>query len=160
MYGLSLGCTYLNVRLLARSQCAYERSCDRPVWSTFPLVFIGPRENDEPISKSHVAAHVSRALPPHPEQWLKNFLPTCFLPNITKVQSQCNTSDTKFSPNAQLLQQPTLHHLSLLGYQRSTLHPAYLYQKNERALPRNLHQFLFSPVIMHVIALSVAWCLL
>jgi hypothetical protein len=53
-----------NARLLARSQFASERSCDRPTRSRFSMVFLGPRENVELVPKFHVALHASHAALP------------------------------------------------------------------------------------------------
>jgi hypothetical protein len=43
-----------NAGLLARSQFAYERFCDLPPRSRFPVVFLGLRANAELVSKIHV----------------------------------------------------------------------------------------------------------
>jgi hypothetical protein len=48
-----------NARLLARSQFAFGRSCDRPTRSRFSVVFLGPRANAELIPKFHFAQHAS-----------------------------------------------------------------------------------------------------
>jgi hypothetical protein len=45
--------------LLARSQFASGRSCDRPTRSRFSVVFLGPRANAESVPKFHVALHAS-----------------------------------------------------------------------------------------------------
>jgi hypothetical protein len=59
-----------NAGLLARSQFASGRSCDRPARSSFSVVFLGPRANAELVPKFHVALHDSHeALPPK-----KNFM--------------------------------------------------------------------------------------
>jgi hypothetical protein len=50
-----------NAGLLARSQFASERSCDRPTRSRFSVVFLGPRANAELVPKFHVALHASHA---------------------------------------------------------------------------------------------------
>jgi hypothetical protein len=50
-----------NTRLLARSQFAYRRSCNRPIRSTFSVVFLGPRANANLVLKFHVALHASHA---------------------------------------------------------------------------------------------------
>jgi hypothetical protein len=47
--------------LLARSQFASGRSCDRPTRSRFSVVFLGPRANAELVSKFHIALHASLA---------------------------------------------------------------------------------------------------
>jgi hypothetical protein len=50
-----------NAGLLARSQFASGRSCDRPTRSRFSGVFLGPRANAELAPKFHVALHASHA---------------------------------------------------------------------------------------------------
>jgi hypothetical protein len=50
-----------NAGLLARSQFASGRSCDRPTRSRFSVVFLGPRANTELVPKFHVALHASHA---------------------------------------------------------------------------------------------------
>jgi hypothetical protein len=50
-----------NGGLLARSQFASVRSCDRPTWSRFSVVFHGPRANAELVPKFHFALHASHA---------------------------------------------------------------------------------------------------
>jgi hypothetical protein len=55
---------YLNAGLLARSQYAFGRSCDRPTRSSFSVVFLGPRANAELVPKFHVALHASHAALP------------------------------------------------------------------------------------------------
>jgi hypothetical protein len=50
--------------LLARSQFASERFCDRPTLSRFSVVFLGPRANTELVPKFHVALHTSHAALP------------------------------------------------------------------------------------------------
>jgi hypothetical protein len=53
-----------NTGLLARSQFASGRSCDRPTRSRFSVVFLGPRANAELVPKFHVALHASHAALP------------------------------------------------------------------------------------------------
>jgi hypothetical protein len=53
-----------NAGLLARSQFAFGRSCDRPTRSRFSVVFLGPRANAELVPKFHVALHATRAVLP------------------------------------------------------------------------------------------------
>jgi hypothetical protein len=53
-----------NAGLLARSQFASGRSCDRPTRSRFSMVFLSPRANAELVSKFHVALHASHAALP------------------------------------------------------------------------------------------------
>jgi hypothetical protein len=48
-----------NAGLLARSQFASGRSCDRPTRSRFPVVFLVPRANTELVPKFLVALHAS-----------------------------------------------------------------------------------------------------
>jgi hypothetical protein len=49
----------INAGLLARSQFASGRSCDRPVQSRLSVVFLGPRANAESVPKFHIALHAS-----------------------------------------------------------------------------------------------------
>jgi hypothetical protein len=53
-----------NAGLLARSQFAPGRSCDRSTRSRFSLVFLGPRANAELVTKFHVSLHASHAALP------------------------------------------------------------------------------------------------
>jgi hypothetical protein len=55
----------VNVGLLARSQFASGRSCNRPTRLRFSVVFLRPRANAELIPKFHVALHASM----QPSQW-------------------------------------------------------------------------------------------
>jgi hypothetical protein len=50
--------------LLARSQFASGRSCDRPTRSRFSVVSLGPRANAELVPKFHVALYASHATLP------------------------------------------------------------------------------------------------
>jgi hypothetical protein len=50
-----------NAGLLARSQFASRRSCDRPTRSRFFVVFLRPRANAELVPKFHVALYASHA---------------------------------------------------------------------------------------------------
>jgi hypothetical protein len=50
--------------MLARSQFASGRSCDRPTRLRFSVVFLGPRANAESVPKLHVALHASHAALP------------------------------------------------------------------------------------------------
>jgi hypothetical protein len=50
--------------LLARSQFASGRSCDRPTRSRFSVIFLGPRANGELVPKFHVALYASHAALP------------------------------------------------------------------------------------------------
>jgi hypothetical protein len=47
----------VNAGLLARSQFASGRFCDRPTRLRFSVVFLGPRANAELIHKFHVTLH-------------------------------------------------------------------------------------------------------
>jgi hypothetical protein len=47
--------------LLARSEFASGRPCDRPTRSRFSVVFLSPRANAELIPKPYVALHASHA---------------------------------------------------------------------------------------------------
>jgi hypothetical protein len=53
-----------NAGLLARSQFASGRSCDRPTGSRFSVVILGLRANAELVPKFHVALHASHAALP------------------------------------------------------------------------------------------------
>jgi hypothetical protein len=53
-----------NAGLLATSQFASGRSCDRPTRSRLSVVFLGPRTNAELVSKFHIALHASHAALP------------------------------------------------------------------------------------------------
>jgi hypothetical protein len=53
-----------NAGLMARSQFAFGRSCDRPTRSRFSVAFLGPRANAELVPKFHVALHASHAALP------------------------------------------------------------------------------------------------
>jgi hypothetical protein len=53
-----------NARLLARSQFASGRSCDRSTRSRFSVVFLCPRVNAGLVPKFHVALNASHAAPP------------------------------------------------------------------------------------------------
>jgi hypothetical protein len=53
-----------NAGLLARSQFASGRFCDRPTRSRFSVVFLGPRAIAELVPKFHVALHASHAALP------------------------------------------------------------------------------------------------
>jgi hypothetical protein len=53
-----------NAGLLARSQFASGRSCDRPTRQRFSVVFLGSRANFESVPKFHVALHFSHAALP------------------------------------------------------------------------------------------------
>jgi hypothetical protein len=59
--GTNVRTRVLNVGLLARSQFASGRSCDRPNRSRFSVVFLGPRANAELVPKFQVAQHASHA---------------------------------------------------------------------------------------------------
>jgi hypothetical protein len=59
--GINVRARVLNDGLLARSQFASGRSCDRPTRSRFSVVFLGPRANAELLPKFHVALHASNA---------------------------------------------------------------------------------------------------
>jgi hypothetical protein len=50
-----------NPGLLARSQFASGRSCDRPTRSSISVIFFGLRANAELVPKFHVALHASHA---------------------------------------------------------------------------------------------------
>jgi hypothetical protein len=59
--GTNVRARIFNAGLLARSQFASWRSCNRPTLSRFSLVFLGPRANAKLVPKFHVALHASHA---------------------------------------------------------------------------------------------------
>jgi hypothetical protein len=103
--------------LLARSQFASGRSCDRPTRSRFSVVFLGPRANAELVHKFHVALHASHAAfpmvtskffaltqpvnPPNAKKKL-NFNSTVYMLTLTRrTNGQCLgtfKTDNKFCP--------------------------------------------------------------
>jgi hypothetical protein len=62
--GTNVRARVFNARLLAISQFASRRSCDRPTWSRSSVTFLGPRANAKLASKFHVAQHASHAALP------------------------------------------------------------------------------------------------
>jgi hypothetical protein len=62
--GTNIRVRIFNAELLARSQFASGRSCDRPTRSRFSVAFLGPRANAELVPKFHVALHASHAALP------------------------------------------------------------------------------------------------
>jgi hypothetical protein len=62
--GANVKALVFNAKLLARSQFASGRSCDRPARSRFSMVLLGPRANAEIVFKLHVALHASHAALP------------------------------------------------------------------------------------------------
>jgi hypothetical protein len=62
--GTSVRARIFNAGLLARSQFAFGRSCDRQTRSKFSVVFLGPRANAELVAKFHIALHASHAVLP------------------------------------------------------------------------------------------------
>jgi hypothetical protein len=62
--GTNVRARVLNAGLLARSQFASGRSCDRPTRSRFSVGFFGPRANAELVPKFHVAFYASHAALP------------------------------------------------------------------------------------------------
>jgi hypothetical protein len=59
--GTGVRARVFNAGLLARSQFASERSCDRPTRARFSVVFLGPRANAELVPKFHVTLYASHA---------------------------------------------------------------------------------------------------
>jgi hypothetical protein len=59
--GTNVRVRVFNAELLASSQFASGRSCDRPTRSRLSVVFLGPRANAELVLKFHVALHASHA---------------------------------------------------------------------------------------------------
>jgi hypothetical protein len=62
--GTNVSVLGFNAGLLARSQFASERSCDRTTRSRFSVGFLGPRAIAELVPKFHVALHASHAALP------------------------------------------------------------------------------------------------
>jgi hypothetical protein len=62
--GTGVGARGFNAGLLARSQFASGRSCDRPTQSSFSVVFLGPTANAELVPKFHAALHASHVTLP------------------------------------------------------------------------------------------------
>jgi hypothetical protein len=62
--GTNVRACIFNAGLLARSQFASGRSCDRPTQSRFSVVLLGPRANAELVPKFHIALHASHAALP------------------------------------------------------------------------------------------------
>jgi hypothetical protein len=60
--GTNVRARRVNAALLARSQFASGRSCDRPTRLRFSVVFLGPRANAELVPKFHVALHAPMQL--------------------------------------------------------------------------------------------------
>jgi hypothetical protein len=58
--GTNVRARVFNAGLLASSQFASARSCDRQTRSRFSVVFLGPRANAESVPKFHVALHASK----------------------------------------------------------------------------------------------------
>jgi hypothetical protein len=61
--GTNVRACRFNAGLLARSQFASGRSCDRKTLPRFSVDFLGPRANAELVPKFHVALHASYAAP-------------------------------------------------------------------------------------------------
>jgi hypothetical protein len=62
--GTSVRARVFTAGLLARSQLASGRSCDRSIRIRFSVVFLGPRANAELVSKFHTAQHASHSALP------------------------------------------------------------------------------------------------
>jgi hypothetical protein len=62
--GTNVRARVFNVGLLARSQFASRRSCDRPTRPRFSVIFLGPRANAELVAKFHIGLHASYAALP------------------------------------------------------------------------------------------------
>jgi hypothetical protein len=62
--GTNVRALVFNTGLLARSQFASGRPCDRPTRSRLSVVFLCPRANAELVHKFHVAMHTSHATVP------------------------------------------------------------------------------------------------
>jgi hypothetical protein len=61
---MKLGFLYFNTRLVARSQYASGRSCDRPTRSICSVALLRPRTKAQSVTKIHVALHASHAAVP------------------------------------------------------------------------------------------------
>jgi hypothetical protein len=64
LIGTNVRARGFNAGLLATSQFASGRFCDRPTRSRFSMFFLGPRANAELVPKFHVALHASHAALP------------------------------------------------------------------------------------------------
>ena len=130
------------VCLQAGSQRASGRSCDRPTPTRFSSVFLGPTANwSVGTQNPHCSPPQNTALPTL-SALCPNTKPAPLPPSSTCCTSQHSTSQ----------------HCTFVTYQRFTLPPAYLYQKDERALPLKLQiseqqTFLFPLVIIIIIIL-------
>jgi hypothetical protein len=62
--GTSFRAHVFNAGLLARSQFASGRPCDRPTRARFSVVLLGPRANAELVPNFHVVLHASHATLP------------------------------------------------------------------------------------------------
>jgi hypothetical protein len=62
--GYNVKARVFNAGLLARSQFASRKSCDRLTRSRVSLSFLGPRANAELVPEFHVALHGSHAALP------------------------------------------------------------------------------------------------
>ena len=90
---------------------------------------------------------------PRFQNLFQNFLPKPAVLTPSIFRHNVSPPNSKFSPNAQSLlsaacSQSTSHHLTGFTSQICTLPPAYLYQKDERALPGNLQssKLVFPPL--------------
>jgi hypothetical protein len=115
-YGLPFEFLCLNARLLARSQQASGRSCDLPYRHRFSVLDLGTRAG----------------------YWYGG-RPACF-PTLPR----CCPPNTKLSPYSSLTpsaafsQQSISHHATVFTSQRFALFLAYIHQKDEWALRRDL----------------------
>jgi hypothetical protein len=60
--GTNVRAHIFDVGLLARSQFASGRSCDRTIRSRLSVIFLGSRESAELVPKFNVALHASHAV--------------------------------------------------------------------------------------------------
>lgn len=132
---------YWNAGLLAISLQASGRSCDQPPCSRFSLIFVGPGASAELVPTFYLALNSSLEVFPkflsktQPNQCCQTFF-------LTMQPSQYNIQNlTVILTSFPLLCTPAIRFQPSLQlhFQPRTFLTVYLYQKNERALSRNLH---------------------
>jgi hypothetical protein len=125
---------YLKAGLLARSQYVSGRSSDPPTRSKFSAALLGPGEHGGLVQYIKSTWHCMLSM----QSSISNFLSRRSTPTVTKfrhnaaLQTQNSAQMLNFFPLLHT-QTPIFHQLTFFTSQRSTLPPAYLYQKNEWA---------------------------
>ena len=134
MYGPALRFDYLTDGMHARRQFAAGQ-----LDQGFPWFFSVLEQMLSQYPKSTL--HWMLFMQPSPKL-TSEFSAKCHVPNSIKTSSFCCFTNTKSAQmphfSAAYCQQSTSHHLTLFTSQRFSLLPAYLYQKDGRALPGNL----------------------